>query len=297
MPSLADYGQAAAATTLALRDLIAPGLQVTTMHPSASRAGVDGASVNVFLLRDDLAGFQEGGEPIGLSRLVAELHYLVSAYPADDADSDALSHQAFGAARAAIERNPVLSVTVRQSTARVQLRAMPLSPADLIALWTAIGAPLRLSFEVTASFTLDAAERLSVATTLYDVISLTPGSVAVFSGTDVVEKAAAVTSVANELSRPLISVGLSDVISDYLEETERNLARLFEEADRRGAVIFLDEADALFGAEPARSDLDRDWLLTQFARAPGLVIIAVERGGEDLTRHAAADVHFPPRDL
>jgi SpoVK/Ycf46/Vps4 family AAA+-type ATPase len=42
-------------------------------------------------------------------------------------------------------------------------------------------------------------------------------------------------------------VGLQDVVSKYIGETEKNLARAFAAAERGGAILFVDEADDLFG--------------------------------------------------
>ncbi|MET1044049.1 MAG: AAA family ATPase [Microbacteriaceae bacterium] len=304
MPALANYGQAIAATTHALRETLAPGQQVTAQHPLVAHTGVSGVSANVFLYREELLGFHEGSEARGLSRLIAQLHYLISVYPGDDADTAAASHRAYGNVRAVVERQPVLAVEVGTEPMQVQLRVTPLGIEDLSRLWLAANTPMRLSFAVCATFTVDAVHRLSVATSLYDVVSLTPGSIAVFSGADVEEKQSAVASVARELDRPMIRVNLAEVVSEYVEATERNLARLFDEAEQRDAVLVLDEADALFGARTEVADahdryrpVDADWLLTQFARAPGLVIIEVLQPAAILARHAALDVHFPPRDL
>ncbi|WP_166870983.1 AAA family ATPase [Salinibacterium sp. ZJ450] len=304
MPALANYGQAIAATTLALRDTLAPGQQVTAQHPAVAHTSVSGVSANLFLYREELLGFHEGSEPRGLSRLIAQLYYLISVFPADDADTSAASHRAYGNVRAVVERQPVLSVMVGGERMQVQVRVTPLDIDDLTRLWLAANTPLRLSFAVCATFTVDAAERLSVASTLYDVVSLTPGSIAVFSGTDIEEKRSAVASVARELDRPTIRVNLREVVSEYVEATERNLTRLFDEAEQRDAVLILDEADPLFGtptelgtAHDRYSGVDPDWLLTQLARAPGLVIIEVLQPAPVLARHTAVEVHFPPRDL
>ena len=42
-------------------------------------------------------------------------------------------------------------------------------------------------------------------------------------------------------------IGLSEVVSKYIEETEKNLERLFDRAERAGAILFFDESDDLFG--------------------------------------------------
>lgn len=162
MPVLENYGQAIASTTIALQQLVTStlvGVQVTTRTLDAARTGMSGPSVNLFLYRDRLASYREGSDPRGPSRIIAELHYLVSVYPGDDADTDAVSQRAYGAARAAIERHPVLTVPVgSESSAQVRLTSAALTIKDLTSLWLSSTAPLRLSFGVTASFALNSAE-------------------------------------------------------------------------------------------------------------------------------------------
>ena len=42
-------------------------------------------------------------------------------------------------------------------------------------------------------------------------------------------------------------IGLSEVVSKYVDETEKNLSQVFDRAERAGAILFFDEADDLFG--------------------------------------------------
>jgi SpoVK/Ycf46/Vps4 family AAA+-type ATPase len=42
-------------------------------------------------------------------------------------------------------------------------------------------------------------------------------------------------------------IGLSEAVSKYVGETEKNLAQVFDRADRAGAILFFDESDDLFG--------------------------------------------------
>ena len=60
-------------------------------------------------------------------------------------------------------------------------------------------------------------------------------------------KAAAVALLAQEAKRAVIRVSLRDVISKYIGETEKNLKRLIDQAEHDNAILFFDEADALFG--------------------------------------------------
>ena len=53
--------------------------------------------------------------------------------------------------------------------------------------------------------------------------------------------------LAAELGLDLFRVDLATVVSKYIGETEKNLERIFAAADGSNAILFFDEADALFG--------------------------------------------------
>ena len=53
--------------------------------------------------------------------------------------------------------------------------------------------------------------------------------------------------VARELGLDLFRIDLSAVVSKYIGETEKNLERVFRGRGGRNAILFFDEADALFG--------------------------------------------------
>jgi len=159
MTSLATYGPAIAATTERLRSVIAdadPATIVTTRHPRAARTGVTGTSANLFLYQDQLTRYRDGADPTGGERVVgAELRYLVSVYPADEVEVDAASHRAFGAARAALESSPVVTVSLASgATLSAQLSSSSLTLSDLTSLWLASGTPLRLSFGIAVRISL-----------------------------------------------------------------------------------------------------------------------------------------------
>ena len=68
-----------------------------------------------------------------------------------------------------------------------------------------------------------------------------------FHGAPGTGKKATARGLASELSAPVIRIDLSQVLSKYIGETEKNLSRILELAEERGAVLLFDEADALFG--------------------------------------------------
>jgi SpoVK/Ycf46/Vps4 family AAA+-type ATPase len=99
-----------------------------------------------------------------------------------------------------------------------------------------------------------------------------------FSGTNAT---AAVEAMAKELRRDLYRVDLSAVVSKYIGETEKNLERLFAEAEAKDAILFVDEADALFGkradvkdAHDRYSNLEVNYLLRRMEKYDGLVVLA-----------------------
>jgi SpoVK/Ycf46/Vps4 family AAA+-type ATPase len=53
--------------------------------------------------------------------------------------------------------------------------------------------------------------------------------------------------LASDLQLDLYRIDLSQVVSKYIGETEKNLRRVFEAAEEGGAILLFDEADALFG--------------------------------------------------
>ncbi|TFC99693.1 DUF4255 domain-containing protein [Cryobacterium sandaracinum] len=305
MSSLTNYGQAIASTTVALQRLLSSppiGLQVTAYVLGAPRTGVIGPSINLFLYYDSLISYREETQR-GPSRVISELHYLVSAFPGDDVDTDAGSHRAFGAARAAIERHPVLNVPIGSAdNLQVWLSPSPLTNEVLTSLWLASNAPLRLSFGVMASFTLDAAERTAVVGTVRDVVKLAgAGALAVFTGADAVAKAEAAASVANELGKPLVTVPLNEVVGASAAATEDNLGRIFEQAEHRGAVLMIAESDPLFGMRPEVLDVDDPYsgleigsILDLFGQSPSVVIIELTHpAGDELADRTRVEVRFP----
>jgi SpoVK/Ycf46/Vps4 family AAA+-type ATPase len=87
-----------------------------------------------------------------------------------------------------------------------------------------------------------------------------------------------------ELELPVHRIDLSRVVSKYIGETEKNLARIFDAAEDTGAVLFFDEADALFGRRSEIKDshdryakLEVSYLLQRIEAFVGVVILSVNR--------------------
>src|SRR5262249_12632808 len=78
-------------------------------------------------------------------------------------------------------------------------------------------------------------------------LSLGKGVSALFTGPSGTGKTMAAEIIASELGLDLYKIDLSGVVSKYIGETEKNLDRIFTTAENANAILFFDEADALFG--------------------------------------------------
>ena len=106
------------------------------------------------------------------------------------------------------------------------------------------------------------------------------GIAALFHGPSGTGKTLAAEVIARRLGFDLVRVDLSQIVSKYIGETEKNLARVFDAADRGGCVLLFDEADALFGKRSeVRDSHDRyanievGYLLQRIEAFRGLAIL------------------------
>jgi hypothetical protein len=102
-----------------------------------------------------------------------------------------------------------------------------------------------------------------------------------FAGESGTGKTMAAEVLANDLSLMLYRIDLSSVVSKYIGETERNLRKLFDAAEDGGAMLFFDEADALFGKRSEVKDshdryanIEINYLLQRMETYRGLAILA-----------------------
>jgi len=102
-----------------------------------------------------------------------------------------------------------------------------------------------------------------------------------FSGPPGTGKTMAAEVIANDLQLDLYKIDLSSVVSKYIGETEKNLAKIFQEAETSNAILFFDEADALFGKRTEISDahdryanIETSYLLQKMEEYEGMVILA-----------------------
>ncbi len=106
------------------------------------------------------------------------------------------------------------------------------------------------------------------------------GISALFAGASGTGKTLAAEVLANELNLDLYRIDLSQVVSKYIGETEKNLRRVFDAAESGGAVLLFDEADALFGKRSEVKDshdryanIEVSYLLQRMEAYRGLAIL------------------------
>jgi SpoVK/Ycf46/Vps4 family AAA+-type ATPase len=110
--------------------------------------------------------------------------------------------------------------------------------------------------------------------------------------------------LAHDLGVELYRIDLSAVVSKYIGETEKNLRRIFDQAETAGAVLIFDEADALFGkrSEVADShdryaDIEVAYVLERLESYRGLTILRVSARADvprPLRKRLDLTIKFPP---
>jgi SpoVK/Ycf46/Vps4 family AAA+-type ATPase len=107
------------------------------------------------------------------------------------------------------------------------------------------------------------------------------GVTVLFSGESGTGKTMAAEVIANDLRLDLFRIDLSSVVNKYIGETEKNLRKLFDAAESGGAILFFDEADALFGKRSEVKDshdryanIETNYLLQRLESFRGLAILA-----------------------
>jgi SpoVK/Ycf46/Vps4 family AAA+-type ATPase len=112
-------------------------------------------------------------------------------------------------------------------------------------------------------------------------VSVGKGLNALFAGPSGTGKTMAAEIIANELKIDLYKIDLSSIVSKYIGETEKNLDHIFREGRTSNAILFFDEADALFGKRSeVRDSHDRyanieiAYLLQKMDEYDGIVILA-----------------------
>jgi AAA+ superfamily predicted ATPase len=131
------------------------------------------------------------------------------------------------------------------------------------------------------------------------------GVAALFEGGSGTGKTMAAQIIAGELELDLFKIDLSAVVSKYVGETEKNLGRVFAEAQSANAILFFDEADALFAkrseltkgdAHDRYANMETAYLLQRIEDYTGVVILATnlkQNLDEAFIRRLRFIIHFP----
>jgi hypothetical protein len=112
-------------------------------------------------------------------------------------------------------------------------------------------------------------------------VARTQGIKVLFAGESGTGKTMAGQVLARDLGLDLFRLDLATVVSKYIGETEKNLDRVFSAAEGSNAILFFDEADALFGkrsevrdAHDRYANIEVAYLLQKMEGYPGAVILA-----------------------
>ncbi|MFE5755026.1 ATP-binding protein [Streptomyces massasporeus] len=129
------------------------------------------------------------------------------------------------------------------------------------------------------------------------------GVLGLFAGDSGTGKTLSAEVVAADLGLDLYVVQLSSVVDKYVGETEKNLERIFTEADRTDAVLLFDEADAVFGkrsevkgAHDRYANLESSYLLQRLESFDGIALLTTNLRAnidEAFTRRLDLVVDFP----
>ncbi len=129
------------------------------------------------------------------------------------------------------------------------------------------------------------------------------GITLLFSGPPGTGKTMAAEVIAGELGLDLYKIDLSTVISKYIGETEKNLEKIFEEAESSNAILFFDEADAIFGkrsevkdAHDRYANVEISYLLQRMEAYDGVTMLATNLRAnldEAFTRRLQFAIDFP----
>ncbi|WP_438292895.1 ATP-binding protein [Streptomyces sp. HUAS TT7] len=133
------------------------------------------------------------------------------------------------------------------------------------------------------------------------------GVVALFAGDSGTGKTLAAEVVAGELGLDMYVVDLSSVVDKYVGETEKNLEKIFVEADRTDSVLLFDEADAVFGkrsevksSHDRYANLESAYLLQRLEAFDGIAVLTTNLRAnidEAFTRRLDLVVDFPFPDV
>jgi SpoVK/Ycf46/Vps4 family AAA+-type ATPase len=205
-------------------------------------------------------------------------------------DEDLVAEDLFAAARA--HSNPNLAGLARKITSRYKWSDIIL-PEDQITILHEVVSTVRGRPKVLEEWGVGGK------------LSASAGITILFAGQPGTGKTMAAEVIASELGLDLYKIDLSTIVSKYIGETEKNLERIFNEAQTSNAILFFDEADAIFGkrsevkdAHDRYANIEVSYLLQRMEQYDGVTILATNlRANLDdaFTRrlHFALDFPFP----
>jgi hypothetical protein len=127
---------------------------------------------------------------------------------------------------------------------------------------------------------------------------------ALFNGDSGTGKTFSCEVIAAEVGLPLMRVNVASLVDKYIGETEKNLVRVFEQAQAQGGILFFDEADALFGnrtdvsrAQDRYANLETNLLLQLMEQFTGVVLLTTnlkQNIDQAFMRRIMFKVYFDP---
>lgn len=296
--------EATATQVLALRDVPGP-VFVTAAGPL--RTGSDRPLLNVPLGPVGTSGHRTAWRR-ALPHLAEHAPALAARHPLDPAHTAAIAVDARalpGYAPGAIGL-PEVSGLIRARAALELPAGIHLMTPDV--RWDRLVLPQEAGLQLR-----DAVARLEHQSQVLDDWGMreraraSRGARLMFSGPPGTGKSLAAEAVATAASTDLLTVDLSRVVSKWIGETEKNLAAAFDAAERTQAVLFLDEADALFGSRTEIKDahdryanLETAYLLQRLDHFDGLTVLATNLSHNvdpAFARRMDFVVEFPLPDL
>jgi hypothetical protein len=238
---------------------------------------------------------------------------LASAFQLTDSQIRDAWQSATGLARrrnvflAAIDADDLFAACRRQSSTRLVAFAQRIEPRRSLTLDRDLILPAankRALYELRSRIRNHT--RIHAVMGLGDHMRLGRGVTALFIGGSGTGKTLAAEVLASEQQVDLYRIDLAALVSKWVGETEKNLSRIFADAERANCMLFFDEADAMFGrrgevreAHDRWANLEVNYLLQRIEEYSGVVILATnlrQNIDDAFQRRIHTVIDFPPPD-